>query len=228
MGVGKGAVIYPLLRCLPEIRQVVMCGHGPPEDRDVDRIQTKLPTAEITVFEPERKFFAACVQKYKDSPRVTMRPEAISDVDGETVFYESTGPGWSSLFKQGRRVHGYKERRTYKVPTRALDSIFVEDRIDLLWMDVQGAEHLVIEGAKRLVMEERISIILGEAIFDRTYVGCEHSFYHVYQMLAVEGPYTFVGWYVPAWNAWGRLKYCDYIFALPHLVEKMEEQYGAG
>jgi hypothetical protein len=55
-----------------------------------------------------------------------------------------------------------------------LDSVISElqlPKIDILKLDVQGAEHLVMKGAGSACRERRINIIYSEIITQPTYVG---------------------------------------------------------
>jgi hypothetical protein len=98
--------------------------------------------------------------------------------------------------------------------------------IDLLYLDVQGAESEVLLGGVDLLTEQRIDIIVGESVFTNLY-GDPYSFHDVYSLLAIKLGYVFVGWYVPCYNKWGRVKYCDYIFTTPEVIESVEERHAA-
>lgn len=120
---------------------------------------------QLYCFEPDPR----CVEIHKSQvkdPRCKLYEIAISDVDGEAEFYQSSGyyegltkySDWlqsSSLKipKNHLKVHPWcKFENQVKVPTRRLDSWFEEnpiDEIDLIWADVQGAEMNLIQGAAK-------------------------------------------------------------------------------
>jgi len=121
---------------------------------------------QLHCFEPDPRCVKIHQNTVKDA-RCQLHPIAISDVDGEAEFYQSTNdetdcPDWlkssewlqsSSLKTPKNHLEVYPwckfKENTLKVPTRSLDSWFAEqdiDQIDLIWADVQGAEENLIKG----------------------------------------------------------------------------------
>jgi FkbM family methyltransferase len=118
---------------------------------------------QLYCFEPDPRCLEVHKSQVKD-PRCKLYEIAISDVDGEAEFYQSSGSyegfneysEWlqSSSLKTPKNhleVHPWcKFENKVIVPTRKLDSWFEEnpiDEIDLIWADVQGAEENLIRGA---------------------------------------------------------------------------------
>ena len=119
---------------------------------------------QLHCFEPDPRSVKIHQNTVKDA-RCQLHEIAISDVDGEAEFYQSTGfneeTGDSSEWLQSSSLKTPKyhlevfpwckfKENTVKVPTRSLDSWFAEheiDQIDLIWADVQGAEENLIKGA---------------------------------------------------------------------------------
>jgi len=114
-------------------------------------------------FEPDPRSVKIHQNTVKDA-RCQLHPIAISDVDGEAEFYQSTGSyddtGDSSEWLQSSSLKTPKQHlelfpwckfeNTVKLPTRSLDSWCAEhniDQIDLIWADVQGAEENLIKEA---------------------------------------------------------------------------------
>jgi FkbM family methyltransferase len=67
--------------------------------------------------------------------------------------------------------------RTEIVKMTTIDKFVEEhniDRIDILKMDTQGTEYMVVEGAERMIRENKIKIIFTEMIIMPTYVGQKH------------------------------------------------------
>lgn len=125
------------------------------------------PNAQIFGFEPEPR--SLDVFRSKGIPEnVKIFEYALSNTNGVDAFWRCSGfeperPGqresdWSgSLLKP--KIHldavpWMKFDTTFDVITKRLDTWFEQtsiDRIDLIWMDVQGAEHLVFEGASGIL-----------------------------------------------------------------------------
>ena len=135
------------------------------------------PNSVIHCFEPDIRAYHRAVALCSNVKDLFIHQIAISRLDGVQNFYKSNGHhpkdmalmagrpmGWDlsgSLHKP--RLH-LKENpwvlfdEIVKVQTRSLDSWAKENRIgnvDLIWMDVQGAEADVLKGGKNVVKESR-------------------------------------------------------------------------
>jgi FkbM family methyltransferase len=79
-------------------------------------------------------------------------PWAIGSKSGSLEFYESEIPNWGSLFQDSRLL----QTRTIAVPAKTVDEI-VRDCSGFhpraLRMDVEGAELMVLEGAREVLQE---------------------------------------------------------------------------
>lgn len=125
------------------------------------------PQARIYSFEPDPR---AC-QRYKNlvnDKRAKLFEVAISDSDGDTEFYVSSGvpsPHLAEKYPQGwdlsgsikkpknhKKFHSWcKFDKQIKVKTLKLDTWKRNNKIeiiDFIWADVQGAEVNLIKGAK--------------------------------------------------------------------------------
>jgi len=142
---------------------------GACEGEDSIRYTRRFPRARIHSFEPlpaNQELIRANFARY-GAVHATLVPIALSDRTGETVFHVSSGrpldefagQDWnygnksSSLLPPAHNepMYGwveFKERIT--VPTSTLEDYCRAhsiSRIDFIHMDVQGAEHLVLQGA---------------------------------------------------------------------------------
>ena len=88
---------------------------------------------------------------------------ALSDEEGRALLYLGKWSGWHSLLpKEGRE--------TIEVPTRTLDAVLAESgdaQVDVLKIDVEGAELPVLRGAERTLADARLSAILIDVHPDR-------------------------------------------------------------
>jgi len=101
-------------------------------------------------------------ERLKDAfPSVQVFPYALSDSAGETTFYVIPDCPTLSGLKARDFVAQDKERQEIKVHQERLDNLIAEDvKIDLIKIDVEGAEGLVIQGALRTIRRNRPYIIL--------------------------------------------------------------------
>jgi 2-O-methyltransferase len=126
------------------------------------------PSARIHCFEPDPRAAARFRRKTAGHPRLQLHEIAIGAHDGEADFHQSDGliNGYEELMPDGWDYSGSlrppKEHlkvhariqfgRTLKVRASTLDTWCAAHGIgpvDFLWMDVQGAEADVLDGARR-------------------------------------------------------------------------------
>jgi FkbM family methyltransferase len=120
------------------------------------------PRAKIYAFECNPNTLGICRENIKQySDRITLIEGAVCDYDGEIKFYpidkEKTqttwvdgNPGASSLFKSNG-TYIYEKYVQYEIKTNChrLDTIIKEHnipKVDIIWMDLQGAELLALKG----------------------------------------------------------------------------------
>ena len=141
------------------------------------------PNAVVYAFECNPATLPACRAVSAAEPRVVLTEMAASNHSGISTFYpidqERTitgapdgNPGASSLFRaSGRYAEEQYVQQEIQVPTLRLDDFMREnsiDSVDILWMDVQGAEALVLEG-------------LGNRLRDVRCLHIEVEFFEIYE-----------------------------------------------
>lgn len=109
------------------------------------------PTGLVLAFEPApsvREVLAKVVSMNKVF-NVIVRPEALSDRTGQTVFYatDSEASNANSLIKQARHSRGIT------IHTSTIDDIAskLSVRADLMKIDVEGAEFALLKGARGVI-----------------------------------------------------------------------------
>lgn len=142
-----------------------------------------MPRATIHCFEPDRRCRAAFRERVGRDYRVRLHEVAVSNVDGEALFYASSGSpadvdpshysrplpldDWylsGSLCRPTRHLEyspwvTFPEEMRRPVMTMRLDTWLARQQspfIDFIWMDVQGAERLVLEGATETLKRTRL------------------------------------------------------------------------
>jgi FkbM family methyltransferase len=116
----------------------------------------KYKNSDIYVFEANPETYHVCLQNTKNYPKIKVINKAINDFDGECFFYptdkEKTITTWqdgnqgaSSLYLANGNYDHIEKYVQYeiKVPCVKIDTFCKKnyiDRIDIVWMDLQGAE----------------------------------------------------------------------------------------
>jgi len=136
------------------------------------------PRAKVFGFEPERENFArsqALLSSYGN--RVCTINAALSDRSGMEVLNVNSHDGTHSLFEIGDSKFFDGPVNTVartEVQAIALDDFCVQNsvsRIDILKMDIQGAELKALRGGDRLLRDGKIGLLALEVEFHRLYDG---------------------------------------------------------
>lgn len=121
--------------------------------------RARYPNARIHAVEPDPKAFELLEANTRGLPHVSVHRLAVADHDGEALFFPASESFASSL------RHDASVAAT-RVEARKLDTLMKElslERIDLLKVDIEGAEHDVFAASRQL---DRIRTILGEVHVD--------------------------------------------------------------
>ncbi|MBL7772978.1 MAG: FkbM family methyltransferase [Chitinophagaceae bacterium] len=113
-------------------------------------------------FEPIPELYKALDRKYGDICEVYNY--ALSNTSGETTFnYVVSNPAYSGLRKRDyKRPETIKE---IKVQTEKMDNILPwKAKIDLIKIDVEGAEQWVLEGAKETITRNQPVVIFEHGL----------------------------------------------------------------
>lgn len=141
------------------------------------------PNAKIYAFECNPNTVQLCKENIKNySDRITLIEGAVSNSDGEITFYpinqtktittwKDGNPGASSLFRSnGTYPIEHYVQDEIKTNCHRLDTMMKKyniPRVDVIWMDLQGAELLALQG-------------LGDYIKTVKYIHTEVSFKEMY------------------------------------------------
>jgi FkbM family methyltransferase len=142
----------------------------------------RLPDASIYAFECNPSTLPVCRSVVENLSNATLIEKAVSDQDGVMPFYPidqnltdtewaDGNPGASSLFKaSGKYPLEHYVQNEIMVNATTLGTFLKERRIphvDLLWMDIQGAELMALKG-------------LGEQLQNVKVIHTELEFFEIY------------------------------------------------
>ncbi|MGA2750894.1 MAG: FkbM family methyltransferase [Verrucomicrobiota bacterium] len=160
----EGMVVFDLGTYLGEL--TVLFSHFVRENGHVHGFEANSKT-----FERVRK-----ICELSNAGNVTLNHLAVSDKDGELDLhvYGETRMSWSSLALRPLRNYGIEATGAYIEKVRAITiDRYCEERkiekIDLLKIDVEGAEYQVLQGAAKALEQKRIRCCVfefGQTTFD--------------------------------------------------------------
>jgi FkbM family methyltransferase len=115
--------------------------------------------------------------RYAGKPGISVVSAALSDKNGEAQFEINRSEASSSLLPIDPRNTAWFGRdlavaRTVRVPTMTLPQLIEEQglqTVDLLKLDLQGAERAVLTGGESML--ERVRVIYTEVFFEPLYDG---------------------------------------------------------
>jgi FkbM family methyltransferase len=183
----KGALTASLGHSNAFVEQKRLSGPGPLTIFDVGAFNgeisrvyvTDFPTAQIYSFEPFPSSFEQLKVNMITYPNVHIYNIGLSDESGRQVFYSNTFAQTNSLLEPDAAaaetwptLYGRMQRVECEFTT--LDEFMEEQKIsnvDILKIDVQGAETRVLNGGRNAFSAGRIALIYSEIITRPTYKG---------------------------------------------------------
>ena len=131
----------------------------------LDKILAAAPEGQHFAFEPIPALFQQMELRYKDMKNVHLSNLALSSKKGEASFnYVVTNPSYSGLIKR-KYDHKDEKDELITVQTDLLDNVLpAEHKIDLMKIDVEGGELLVLEGARKTIIQHKPVIIFEHGL----------------------------------------------------------------
>lgn len=152
---------------------------------DIGAFEGEFTDSVLSYFQPERVWLVEAdpdqsgllQAKYRDESRVKVIPAAIADQSGTLEFHVNQHRPSSSLMPIASSTAGVfqkdmNEARVVRVPAFSLDELFEKEAlpdIDLMKVDIQGAERLLIQGGTKSL--KRIRLVFMEVWFQECYQG---------------------------------------------------------
>lgn len=138
------------------------------------------PDADLYCFEPFAESFAVLKNHKSDYPRANLINAGLSDSSGVQQFNVNVGSPTNSLLALDSRAaktwshSGLTPSRQESCQFYTLDDFLTKQdikTIDLLKIDVQGAEYRVLQGGASSLGAGRVRVLYLEIILGPTYVG---------------------------------------------------------
>jgi FkbM family methyltransferase len=177
------------------------------------------PDALCHALEPHPASFAAATDRLAGHSRARLHRLALSDAPGRGMLHAFPTTATNSLLPPVPNVGlligpGHMDSfEQVEVEVTTLDLFAQKQRlpqIDVLKLDVQGAEAHVLRGAEQLLRARRIKLVAAEALFVQVYRG--QAYYHDVAALLEEVGYRLFDFYNFHYGPDGRLHWGDAIF----------------
>lgn len=175
--------------------------------------------AKLHCFEPSKETFSKLRDKFENTDSVITNMQGIANENCKSILSINRKSGTNSLFPTVDGVEIYLDSNLIEkigeesVEVTTLDDYCLEnniDMIDILKMDIQGSELLALQGASKILKEQRIKIIFCEIWFIEFYKGAPF-FYEIYAFLQ-KNNFRMNDFYNLVYDKNGMLKWGDAIF----------------
>jgi len=163
-----------------EIEQPIIFDVGAHRGETARAFTETFPTAQLYCFEPFAESFAVLKEHQIAYPKATLINAGLSDISGVQQFNVNVGSPTNSLLALDNRAAktwghaGLSPSRQEDCLFYALDDYLAQEaieKIDLLKIDVQGAEYRVLQGGAKALEAGRVRVLYLEIIVGPTYVG---------------------------------------------------------
>lgn len=149
---------------------------GACDGSSISDFKKMFPEAKIYSFEPYHESYNGLVEFSKFFSNIKHFKMALSNFDGSSIFFVNKLKATNSLLET-KITHSFIDdhtipESTVRVQTKKIDTFMFEHNIsfiDILKLDVQGAEMMVLEGAKEALLNKQIGIIYSEIWFQESY-----------------------------------------------------------
>jgi len=130
----------------------------------------KAPNVRHYAFEPIPELYNNLKKKFSD--RCNVFPFALSDKEGESGFqYVKNAPAYSGILKRRYAIQ-HPDIEELKVELKRLDSVIPDDvKVGFIKIDVEGAEFLVLKGAKEILKRDKPWVIFECGLGASDYYG---------------------------------------------------------
>lgn len=174
----------------------------------------------IYSFEPSPANFDKLFRRFGNDSAIVIENTALSDCTGTVEFHINKSTYTNSILQTTDK----EDHRLDFVKMEVVNAITIDEyctkngieAIDILKIDVQGAELLVLEGAKQLLSKGGISLIYLEVCFKKQYQN-QATFACIFSTLSKYG-FQLINLYDISYSKNTEISYADAIFYKVPLV----------
>lgn len=165
-------------RLLATVTEPIIFDVGAHHGHITQELRALFPNSKIYAFEPFAESYAQLQANTKSDPKIKTFNFGLSDRNGKQNFHTNLSAETNSLLATDNLAAQtwvpllLDTEDIVEAEFKTLDSVLAElkiSRVDLLKLDVQGAESLVLQGALGTCEQQKIQVIYSEIITQPTY-----------------------------------------------------------
>lgn len=208
-----------LPRLLEQVRRPVVFDVGANVGQTLERFSRVLPGAHVHSFEPFPASYEKLAAVAAARPPARAHRLALGAEPGEATFHVNpqfhTRNSLLTRPTSGRRYYseGAELPDSVTVTVDTLDAFCAREgieRIEVLKLDVQGAELQVLQGGRGLLVRRAVDIVFSEVMFVPHYEGGP-LFHDIHAAMRAQG-YSLYHLYDPITAVNGQLRYANALF----------------
>lgn len=196
---------------------------GAYDGRSIESYKKVFSKSIIFSFEPTPNVFKYLVRKYSHRNDVKLFNTALSSEIGEAEFHINNSLLTNSLIESSKDEYtssqiSYSTKEKITVKTNTIDNFCKTeniDKINILKIDVQGADIMVLKGAEKTLREKKIDLIFVEVEFLQIYKN-QPLFHELSSFLHLNGYYLYSLYNISLSNK-GQMIYGDAVFLSPDI-----------
>ena len=190
---------------------------GAHDGRSIHLYKKHFPNSKIFSFEPTPKTYLQLEKNAEKLDNVFIHNVALTSFVGQTEFHLNNSSLTNSLLESAIKNNILSEiietKEKITVNTNTIDSFCIEnkiEKIDILKIDVQGADLEVLKGASDMLKEAKIDLIFVEVEFIELYTN--QPLFHDISVFLKSLNYNLYSFYNMSVAKDGQIIYGDAIF----------------
>jgi FkbM family methyltransferase len=110
----------------------------------------------IDMYEPVKRYYDLCIARFGGENTRVYNFGMSNDNEELTIYKDKDNLGVNTIYKP-EKLFKFEEE---KIVLKIFDEVNTLERVDLIKIDVEGAEYLVLEGMRNTILRDKPIILL--------------------------------------------------------------------